>query len=180
MKKILFNTVLFVFFTACLFAQTLESSGKITIEPLLAAQGFAFQGKDFRTARLALINDAESNNSDQKSQAQQKLSGMLLIGGFEYKLEVVSFEEDSLEADLFCKPENTAGKTAKKDKNQSQLEVPVGHISIKLSQPDPGSLVWLGTLRLTDEKVESVSGTFDLYLNDITPPKGQKPESSKK
>ncbi len=179
MKKILFQTVLFILFAASLFSQSLESSGKATIEPLLAAQGFAFQGKDFKTVRMALIENME-NEGNTSDKVSEKLFGKISIGGFGYKLQVVTFEKESLTADLFCRPENSATKSEKSDKTKAELEIPVGHISIKLSQPDPGSLVWLGTLRLTDEKVEAVSGTFDLYLNDITPPKTDKPEISEK
>lgn len=174
MKKIIFQAVLFAFIAASLFSQTLEPSGQVTVEPVLAAQGFAFQGKDFKTVRMALI-EGMSDEENAGEKADGKLHGKISIAGFGYKLKVVTFEEESLTADLFCRPENTPAKSEKKDKARAELEIPVGHISIKLSQPDPGSLVWLGTLRLTDEKVEAVSGTFDLYLNDITPLTDKKP-----
>jgi len=171
MRKILFQVILFAFIATSLFAQTADRPEKPTSGTLLLAQGFAFQDKEFKTIFLAIINDQKSKQISKKTDAEndQQLTGKLAIGGFAYKLQIVTSEKDSYTADLFCRPEDSPMSSDKAAKTSTELEAPVGHISIKLNQPNPGTFVWLGTLRLTDEKVESVSGTFDIYMHDITP-----------
>lgn len=174
MKKLLLSFLLLVLMSSGLCGQTINADGNVTIAPLMMAQGFAFQGKEFKTMRVAIIN--ESNDPKAAAATKDaKLAGMLAIGGFEYKLAVVIFEDARLEADLFCKPENSGNGPQEKSK-KAELPVPVGHLSLALNQPDPLNTVWLGTLRLKDEKVETVSGEFELYLNDQTP----KPDAPEK
>jgi len=57
-----------------------------------------------------------------------------------------------------------------KDEKQDKLKlpVPIGHMTLTRSQPNPGSFVQLGTLRINDEET-SLEGEFELYLNDQTP-----------
>jgi hypothetical protein len=174
MKKLSALIILFLLSFLPGYSQTLTPEGEIAIAPLMLAQGFAFQGKDFRTVRIAIIEQSNDKNR-QNQETQQKLSGMLLIGGYEYKISVVIFDTAKIEADLFCLPENSGIITSDTEKNE--LPVPVGHISLSINQPDPQNLVWLGSLRLKDEKAETVSGEFELYLNDQTP-KGKKSDET--
>lgn len=138
---------------------------------VLALQGFAFKGKDFKTVKLGI----KEAGADEKAAATQKKDsaavagkedGRIALAGFDYVLKIVSYEEGKLAADLFRPSDFEQPKDAKQDK--LRLPVPVGHMSISRSQPNPGNFVYLGSLRLNDEETKT-EGEFELYLNDLTP-----------
>ena len=145
--------------------------------PALAAQGFAFKGKDFKTIKVIVFKEGGEKTDQGASKegaskdggaAADKRDGNLFLAGFAYALKIVTFEEGKLAADLFRPSDFEASKDEKEQK--LRLPVPVGHIAINRSQPDPGSVVYLGSLRLNDEETKN-EGEFELYLNDHTPPK---------
>ena len=184
MKRIIFGLLLFVLFSAS--ALSAQPDQQQEHEVILKGLGFAFQGKDFKTVKIALIsmkgkdtntavNASEGQNLTQGSENQQ-LKGKLVIGGYDYTLRVTSYAAINIEADLFS--EETRPATA--DGGEPKLPIPLGHVSLNLSEPDPGCPVITGSLRLKDEKVTAVSGEFELYLNDMTRAgkKNQKERSS--
>lgn len=169
MQRILVMSLFFVLvFSVCLQAagqmNPAEENERV---PLLVAQGFAFQNKEFKVVKL-MISGEESENSSDNLKSEQKnknLKGTLEIGGFAFKVKPVVNGDDLLEADLMelADPISSLEKGAEK-----KLEVPVGHISIKAQQPDPKNRVFLGDLRINSEKAEGIKGTFELFLNDHT------------
>lgn len=172
MQRILVISLLFVL----VFSSFLEAAGQMATPEeteavvLLAAQGFAFQNKEFKVVKL-MITGEESEDSSENLKSDQKnknknLKGTLEIGGFAFKVKPVVNGDDMLEADLIelADPISSLEKGAEK-----KLEVPVGHISIKAQQPDPKNRVFLGDLRINSEKAEGIKGTFELFLNDHTP-----------
>ena len=172
MKRILSCLLIGIFLcTVTSFAQPdSENNGNILARGL----GFAFQGKDFKTIKLILINEnsdksaispagVPDKNPGQEPQAQ--LKGKLIIGGYPYNLKVTLFETVNIEADLFSEEFTTP---AGSDSNEKKLPIPLGHVSLTLSEPEPGNPVILGSMRLKDEKVTAITGEFELYLNDIT------------
>lgn len=162
MKKIILALMILLIFASSSSAQ-----------PLMNGLGFAFQNKDFKTVKMALFqeetasNTANTANTTEKN-AQKKLSGLFVIAGYEYVLKVTMFETINLEADLFESSAKAWVTGNSEQQKKEELPVPLGHVSLTLSQPDPTSSVITGSLRLNDEQVSSVSGEFDLYLNDIT------------
>ncbi|PKL43003.1 MAG: hypothetical protein CVV41_11400 [Candidatus Riflebacteria bacterium HGW-Riflebacteria-1] len=138
----------------------------------LALQGFAFQGKEFKTVMLNIKKEdagKESANAPDKDSGATagKEDGRIALDGFAYTLKVVSSEGAKLALDLFRTSDFAQPKDAGQDK--LRLPVPVGHMSISRNQPNAGSIVYLGSLRLNDEETK-VEGEFDLYLNIIAPP----------
>lgn len=137
---------------------------------ILAAQGFAFQGKEFKTVKLgiayAAVGKSGSSNGKTSASVAGHPDGSIIFAGFEYALKIVAFEDGKVAADLFREADFEVSKNKKQDK--LRLPVPVGHMSISRSQPSPGSMVYLGTLRLNDEET-SIDGEFELYLNDQSP-----------
>lgn len=184
MKRIIFSLLLFVLFSAS--AISAQPDQQQEHEAILKGLGFAFQGKDFKTVKIALISmkGKDANTAANASEGQnlapesgnQQLKGKLVIGGYDYILRVTSYAAINIEADLFS--EDT--RPAAADSNELKLPVPLGHISLNLSEPDPGCPVITGSLRLKDEKVTAISGEFELYLNDMTRAgrKNQKEQSS--
>ncbi len=183
MKRIIFGLLLVLFSASLLAAQPDQQQEH---EAILKGLGFAFQGKEFKTVKIALVsikekgantnaNASEGQNLSQES-GNQQMKGKLVIGGYDYILRVTSYAAVNIEADLFS--EDTRPATA--DSGELKLPVPLGHVSLNLSEPDPGCPVITGSLRLKDEKVTAVSGEFELYLNDMTRTgkKNQKEQSS--
>ncbi|MBU1107672.1 MAG: hypothetical protein KKB51_13455 [Candidatus Riflebacteria bacterium] len=188
MRKVLFLALLMTVFvfaaayaeSACAAGATGGSGSAVARDsdsgrepPRLIAEGFAFKGKDFKTIRVIVFEEKKDKKSDNSTDkeggaAPDKRDGNLWLAGFEYALKIVSFEEGKLAADLFRSSDFETSKD-KKEQKQS-LPVPVGHIAIDRSQPNPGSVVFLGSLRLNDEETK-IDGEFDLYLNDHTPQK---------
>jgi len=179
MKRIIFGLLLFVLFsTLALYAQDQQQEH----EAILKGLGFAFQSKEFKTIKIALASiknkgaggamASEGQNLSQEPENQQ-LKGKLVIGGYDYILKVTSYAAVNIEADLFS--EDTRPATA--DSGELKLPVPLGHVSLNLSEPDPGCPIITGSLRLKDEKVTAVSGEFELYLNDMTRVGKKKPEN---
>mgnify|MGYP003612903182 CR=1 FL=1 len=140
--------------------------------------GFAFQGKDFKTVKLALISEksakssmATASGSSTDAVGSAQIKGRVVIGGYDYLLKVTMYEGINIEADMFSEEiHQNASSSGKAD----SLPVPIGHVSLNLSEPEPGNPVILGSLRLNDEKVTAVNGEFELYLNDITRKQKQK------
>ncbi|HOI89221.1 MAG TPA: hypothetical protein PLK28_01790 [Candidatus Rifleibacterium sp.] len=171
MKRIIFSMLLFVLFSASILsAQPVQQQDH---EAILKGLGFAFQGKDFKTVKIALFSIKEKDSdgaiaseghSISQDSGNQQLKGKLVIGGYDYILRVTNYAAINIEADLFS--EDT--RTSATDNGELKLPVPLGHVSLNLSEPDPGCPVITGSLRLKDEKVTSVSGEFELYLNDMT------------
>jgi len=173
MKRIL-SCLLISFFlcTVSAFAQpATENNEKILAQGL----GFAFQGKDFKTVKLILISENADRNAmspnagPDKNTAQEQqpqIKGKLVIGGYPYNLKVTLFETVKIEADLFSEefPIHSGS-----DSDEKKLPMPLGHVSLTQSEPEPGNPVILGSMRLKDEKVPAISGEFELYLNDLTP-----------
>lgn len=179
MKKIISGLLIMLLLAVTSFAQPGVKPEKGKGEAVMNGLGFAFQNKDFKTVKFALMSESNASDTANASSGQndqKKLSGMLVIGGYEYVLKVTLFETVKLEADLFDTPGNAGFKSSSDQQEKEKLPVPLGHVSLTLSQPDPGSSVILGSLRLSDEKVAAVSGEFELYLNDIT----KKKKSDKK
>ncbi|MEW6712530.1 MAG: hypothetical protein AB1403_22120 [Candidatus Riflebacteria bacterium] len=139
-------------------------------EPLLIAEGFAFKGKEFKVARIAVTAERSEDGKEEKN---KNVKGMFEIGGYAFKLKLVMNGDDVLEADLIEMPDPIS--TMEKD-SEKKLEVPVGHVSLKAQQPDPKNRVFTGDLRVNSEKAEGINGTFELYLNDHTPKKMKKEE----
>lgn len=138
---------------------------------VLVAQGFAFQGKEFKTVKLgikyAAAGKSDSSNGKTSASAAGNPDGWVALGGFEYALKIVAFEDGKVAADLFRPADFESNQDKKQDR--LRLPVPVGHMSINRSQPSPGNMVYLGTLRLNDEET-SIDGEFELYLNDHSSP----------
>ncbi|GEM_PF-4053967 len=140
-------------------------------EPLLIAEGFAFKGKEFKVARIAVT--AERSEENGKEEKNKNVKGMFDIGGYAFKLKLVLNGDDVLEADLIEMPDPISSMEKDLEK---KLEIPVGHVSLKAQQPDPKNRVFTGDLRVNSEKAEGINGTFELYLNDHTPKKMKKAE----
>ncbi len=135
---------------------------------ILFAQGFAFKGKEFKTVKVGIKYDAARNKGSdgEKGAAAKHPDGHIALAGFNYALKIVTAEEGKIAADLFRPSDFEVSKDEKQDK--MKLPVPIGHMTLTRSQPNPGSFVQLGTLRLNDEET-SMEGEFELYLNDLTP-----------
>jgi hypothetical protein len=135
---------------------------------ILLAQGFAFKGKEFKTVKLGIKYESarKSGGDTEKGSAAGKPDGHLALAGFNYALKIVTAEEGKIAADLFRPADFEVNKDEKQKK--LQLPVPIGHMSLTRSQPNPGNFVQLGTLRINDEET-AMEGEFELYLNDLTP-----------
>ncbi len=134
----------------------------------LFAQGFAFKGKEFKTVKLGIEYESGSKkgSDDGKGNSASQPDGYLGLAGYQYALKIVTAEEGKIAADLFRMADFEISKDEKQDK--LKLPVPIGHMTLTRSQPNPGSFVQLGTLRINDEET-SLEGEFELYLNDQTP-----------
>ncbi|PKL51290.1 MAG: hypothetical protein CVV42_00125 [Candidatus Riflebacteria bacterium HGW-Riflebacteria-2] len=134
---------------------------------ILSAQGFAFKGKEFKTVRIGIKYDSGSKQGSDsgKGAVAAHPDGYLGLAGFKYALKIVTAEEGKIAADLFRMSDFEIRKDEKQDK--LKLPVPIGHLTLTRSQPNPGSFVQLGTLRINDEET-SLEGEFELYLNDLT------------
>ena len=176
MKRIICGFLFLFLFASASFAQSADENKN---EMLISGLGFAFQGKDFKTVKLALVSEKPDKFASQtgadgqviqpqtEQQQPQQIKGKIVIGGYDYHLKVTLFEAVTVEADLFSEDAKPATGDSDKE-NLKKLPVPLGHVSLTLSEPEPGNPVILGSLRLKDEKVTTVSGEFELYLNDIT------------
>jgi len=135
---------------------------------VLFAQGFAFKGKEFKTVKLGIKykSGSKKGSGDDKAVSASQPDGHLGLAGFKYALKIVTAEEGKIAADLFRMSDFEISKDEKQDK--LKLPVPIGHMTLTRNQPNPGSFVQLGTLRINDEET-SMEGEFELYLNDLTP-----------
>jgi hypothetical protein len=151
-------------------AQPTENEAESERVPMLIANGFAFQSKEFKVVKLVITGEKGEAESavakDNGKTGAKNLKGIFEIGGFLFKLKPVVNGDDVLEADLIERADPIS--TMEKD-SEKKLDVPVGHVSIKAQQPDPKNRVFIGDLRINSEKAEGIKGTFELYLNDHTP-----------
>lgn len=182
MKKIISGLFIMLLVAAASFAQPDFKFDKNRGEALMNGLGFAFQNKEFKTVKFALVqqqtaSDTASAGKSSGDNAQKQLAGFIVVGGYEYVLKVTLFETVKLEADLFATPGNAGFSDAGEQQSKEKLPMPLGHVSLTISQPEPGNSVFLGSLRLNDEKVTTVTGEFELFLNDVT---GKKKKGGRK
>jgi len=172
MQRILILGLLFLSFSivGSVAAQQPADQDETERVPMLVANGFAFQNKEFKVVKLVITGEKSESETDTAKDTDKKsaknLKGIFEIGGFLFKLKPVVNGDDVLEADLIERADPIS--TMEKD-SEKKLEVPVGHVSIKAQQPDPKNRVFIGDLRINSEKAEGIKGTFELYLNDHTP-----------
>ncbi|HNW11372.1 MAG TPA: hypothetical protein PKI71_08420, partial [Candidatus Rifleibacterium sp.] len=106
MKRIIFSMLLFVLFSASILsAQPVQQQDH---EAILKGLGFAFQGKDFKTVKIALFSIKEKDSdgaiaseghSISQNLGNQQLKGKLVIGGYDYILRVTNYAAINIEAD---------------------------------------------------------------------------------
>lgn len=175
MKRfLLLCSVFLLCFAGMIEAQPTEGDFQVTVRlPLLLADGFGFQGKEYKVVKLAVTGEFKEKEQNENAKPT-KLGGILEIAGFAFKIKPVLTGEDNLEADLM---ELSDPISDMEQEGGKKLDVPVGHISIKAHNPDPKNRVYVGDLRISSEKAEGIKGTFELYLNDHTPKKMSKPGS---
>lgn len=165
MRKQIFFLVIFILICS-ISVVSAETKDKETIRvPALKSQGFGFQEKEFKVVKVLITGE-----KDAKSESDEKLKnlqGFCEIGGFGFILKLVTNSKDAIEADLMELPDPISSMTEKD--GEKELEVPIGHISLTASKPDPKNRVFTGKLRIISEKAEGIKGEFDIYLNDNTP-----------
>jgi hypothetical protein len=152
------------------------------IRPLLIAQGFAFENEEFKVLKIAITGETKAAKARIIKKGKEKfvnIKGFAEIGGFRFELKLVSRDDNALEADLLEPSLQTSGAVetigqGKEAGTEKKLDVPVGHLSLKLLRPDPRNRVFIGSLRVTSEKAEYANGTYEVYLNDNTPIFAQK------
>ncbi|GAB4282899.1 MAG: hypothetical protein Kow0029_28740 [Candidatus Rifleibacteriota bacterium] len=167
MRKIFFLFVAMAFSLLPILAAEQADYKDTERVPVIVAQGFGFQAKSYKVIKLVLT---EQQSKDEKAvdKSTTDLQGICEIAGYGFKLKPVLNGDDVLEADLMELPDPVANLEGK---NPGKiLEVPIGHLSIKASNPDPKNRVFKGTLRIDSEKAEDLNGILDVYLNDNTPP----------
>lgn len=172
MQRILILGLLFLSFSIAFSVAAQQPADQDEAErvPMLIANGFAFQNKEFKVVKLVITGEKGDSESaaakDNGKTGAKSLKGIFEIGGFLFKLKPVVNGDDVLEADLIERADPIS--SMEKD-SEKKLDVPVGHVSIKAQQPDPKNRVFIGDLRISSEKAEGIKGTFELYLNDHTP-----------
>ncbi len=179
MKRFLSGLLLVMLSTAIFAQQPPENN----LQMLISGLGFAFQGKEFKTVKLALLSEtsdinsvATASGSSIYASGSAQIKGRIVIGGYDYHLKVTMYEGINIEADMFSEE---VRPTASSSDKANSLPVPIGHVSLNLSEPEPGNPVILGSLRLNDEKVTAVNGEFEIFLNDITRKHRQNQQSDK-
>jgi hypothetical protein len=182
MKKVL-SVFIFLFLLVSLAGYTQTKGANFQqapteIRPLMVAQGFAFENKEFKVLKVAISGEVAATRGKTREKGPEKfqnIKGFIEIGGFQFELKLVSRDEKMIEADLIepSKDFLPSNETLSED-SARELDIPVGHLSIKASRPDPKNVVFLGSLRVTSETAEDANGTYEVYLNDNTPIFAQK------
>jgi hypothetical protein len=155
MKK--FVSVLFIF--SLLFCSNIIVAEEnfqpttITRKPLILSKGFAFKGKAFQVASVKVFEVSLKNLKTNKTDGKPRIIGHLELAADRHMLKVISPNPKNFEADIV--------RPSEKD----DLNVPIGHISLKASQPDPKNSVLTGELRIIIEGDKELSGEFKVYLN---------------
>ena len=161
MKKLV--SILFIFsllFCSNIFAE--EESFQptvITRKPLILSKGFAFKGKEFQVISVKVFEVSLKNLKTNKTDGSPRIAGHVELAAQRHMLKVISPNPKNFEADIV------------KPSEKADLNVPIGHISLKASQPDPKNSVLTGDLRILIEDDKELSGEYKVYLNlkDLDP-----------
>jgi len=165
MKRFAVLLVVALCFAAPCFAQP-TAPGKVPsvaqkIEPLFLGLGFAFKGKELFATELHVMQVQQMNL--QNSKAQGLIKCIFLMGDTKLPVKIINPDLEKFEADVV--------KIEAGGADQPPVIIPIGHISMKVSQLDKIHSAGIGKVQLNIEGNEEKSGDFALYLNELPKPK---------
>ncbi len=129
--------------------QTAIISEKVLVESI----GFGLKEQTFKVVEFKLSEMTLVGNNQKADSQPPKVVGKLSIAGIGHKLKIIKPQLENFEADIVVPSE------------EKGLFLPIGHISLKLSEADAKHLVMTGELKILVENDEENSGEFKVYLN---------------